>query len=58
MKLRYKYDNGEVIEHTKFVNSKTMDKEKGEATQVMIYKVHTVYETEEREEYITTIILN
>lgn len=57
MKYRYEYNNGEVKEHTKLIERKTIDREKGNATRVTIYKVHTVYVTEEREEYITTLAL-
>lgn len=55
MKIRYYYENGTVKEHTKFVGKRTINNEKGESTRVNIYKVHTIYETEEKEEYITTL---
>lgn len=58
MKIRYYYNNGDVIDHTKFVSKKTIEKEKGDATRVNVYKVHTVYQTEENEEFVETLILD
>lgn len=58
MKIRYKYNNGDIIDHTKFVSKTTIEKEKGDATRVNVYKVHTVYQTEEREEFVETLILD
>ena len=54
---KYYYDNGNVKEHTKLIERKTIEREKENSTRVKIYKVYTVYETEEREEYVTTLIL-
>lgn len=58
MKYRYYYNNGKIVDHTKLIENKTIRKEKENATGVIIYKVHTIYETEEREEYLTTLLLN
>ena len=58
MKYRYYYNDGKIIDHTKLIENKTIRKEKGNATGVIIYKVHTIYETEERKEYLTTLLLN
>lgn len=57
MKYRYYYDNDKIIDHTKLIENNTIRKEKGNATIVNIYKVHTIYKTEEREEYLTTLLL-
>ena len=54
MKLRYKYDNGIEKDHSKFISQKTILAECEDAKQVAIYKIHTIYQTEEKEEYITT----
>lgn len=58
MKYRYCYGNGEVKEHTKLISTESINREKGNSKQVSIYKIHTVYQTEEREKYVTTLLLN
>lgn len=57
MKYKYYYNNGKIKEHTKLVERKTIEREKGEATKVDIYEVHTLYITEEIEKYVTTLSL-
>lgn len=58
MKLLYIYSNGETKEHTKYINKKNINKEKRNAKFVSIYKIHKLYQTEERPEYVTTLILH
>lgn len=55
MKLRYKYSNGIEKDHSKFISKKTILAECEDAKTVTIYKIHTIYQTEETEEYITTL---
>lgn len=58
MKLLYIYSNGETKEHTKYINKKNINKEKRDAKFVSIYKMRKLYQTEERPEYVTTLILH
>lgn len=58
MKYRYYYNNGKIVDHAKLIKNNTIQKEKENAMIVNIYKVHTIYETEEREEYFTSLLLN
>ncbi len=58
MKLLYIYSSGHTKEHTKFINKKNINKEKNGAKFVSIYKMHKLYQTEQRPEYVTTLILH
>lgn len=57
MKVKYYYNSGKITEHTKYIGSKTISREKEGASRVDIYEVHTRF-GEEVETYITTLGLN
>lgn len=57
MELIYKYNNGIKKNHTTFISKKNIMKECEDATQVAIYKIHANYKTEQKTEYITTLLL-
>ena len=61
MKIRYCYNNDTIKEHTTFIKRETIDREKGDATKVTIYKGLPAYRNgsfwDEQEQYITTLSL-
>lgn len=57
MDLLYKYSNGVEKRHTTFIKNNTILKECENSKTVDIYKIKKQYTTENKKEYITTLLI-